>query len=679
MPVFTIETPTGTKLDIEAADEARAMAGAQQWHAENGGPKVNTLTDVAKSAAVGVPSAIMGAAGAAGGARSLASAATDYVGDAVGASPESVQGFKDIAGKAAGLTTVGSILRDSPDAETIKGAVEGYTGKKFYEPKTTEGRYAKSVTENVTGALIGPGGLPTKIAQGVAAGLGSEALGNYFKGTLEPYARFVGGLLGGVGAGFGAKAVQGARNTVAAAGAGEDIGRTIGGGSVKGAAVDRVARNLADEELTASQAATRAQELGPKAMVLDLGHQLENRADFMAQHSGKAQNTIYKPVAERAEGIAPQINSVLDKHLGESHDVVKLQNGIDEWSRQNVSPLYKNLEEKYPVVNDARMQELANRPAIQQAQKNAATIAKDMGEELGTTETRTILSGPGYHIADDVQHAAQPSIRYWDFVKKSLDQRINTMMKGADESSAAQSTMAAVMQARRDLIRHLDNVTGGEYAQARKLAATKPQMEEALDLGRSIFNNKMLPEQLAEHLDGLSLAERRMVEIGVRREIEHRVGAPGDEGRKLRALIGSPNSSSKLEHLLGPQANREIQNEISAADQFQRVKNKIEGTRTATRTAGMNDTTAPKVNLGVTATGLLGAAPGAAVNYAIEHGFANTRQDVARVLTAKGEKVDPVVRALLNYNAKKAKNEAAPMAAQAAALARALLAGGVSQ
>lgn len=33
--VFTIETPTGQKLDIEAPDEATALRGAQQWHTQN--------------------------------------------------------------------------------------------------------------------------------------------------------------------------------------------------------------------------------------------------------------------------------------------------------------------------------------------------------------------------------------------------------------------------------------------------------------------------------------------------------------------------------------------------------------------------------------------------------------------------------------------------------------------
>jgi hypothetical protein len=36
MPVYTIETPSGRTLEIEAADEATALRGAQEWHAQQG-------------------------------------------------------------------------------------------------------------------------------------------------------------------------------------------------------------------------------------------------------------------------------------------------------------------------------------------------------------------------------------------------------------------------------------------------------------------------------------------------------------------------------------------------------------------------------------------------------------------------------------------------------------------
>ena len=39
MPIYTIETPAGRKLKIEAATESDALRGARQWHAENGQAK----------------------------------------------------------------------------------------------------------------------------------------------------------------------------------------------------------------------------------------------------------------------------------------------------------------------------------------------------------------------------------------------------------------------------------------------------------------------------------------------------------------------------------------------------------------------------------------------------------------------------------------------------------------
>lgn len=46
MPIYTIETPSGRKLDIEAADEATAMRGAQEWHAQQQQPQGAQSTNI---------------------------------------------------------------------------------------------------------------------------------------------------------------------------------------------------------------------------------------------------------------------------------------------------------------------------------------------------------------------------------------------------------------------------------------------------------------------------------------------------------------------------------------------------------------------------------------------------------------------------------------------------------
>ncbi len=278
-------------------------------------------------------------------------------------------------------------------------------------------------------------------------------------------------------------------------------------------------------------------------------------------------------------------------------------------------------------------------------------------------------------------NGAQPSIRYWDYVKKSLDQRINGMMKSGqdDLSSAQKADLGGLLNAKNALVSHLDNLTGGEYAQVRRLAATKPAMQDAVEFGRGLFHNNLLPEEVAAHVNSLSIPEQRMVEIGARREIENRVGAPGDEGRKLRSLLSSPNNSAKLTNLLGSGANGEIQNAVTAADQFQQVSNKIHNSRTATRLAGMNDTNAPIYNQNPTVLGAAAALPRMGLNYALEHGMANTRQDISRILTAKGPQINPVVDALLKYNETRASNAATPLAEQAKTLIRALVSGAAAK
>jgi hypothetical protein len=62
MPVFTIETPTGRKLDIEAADEASAVRGAQEWDAQQN-PAAAPDTSMMGAVQQGVGRNLMQAAG----------------------------------------------------------------------------------------------------------------------------------------------------------------------------------------------------------------------------------------------------------------------------------------------------------------------------------------------------------------------------------------------------------------------------------------------------------------------------------------------------------------------------------------------------------------------------------------------------------------------------------------
>lgn len=161
-------------------------------------PEVSTTEDVLKSGSAGLAKGVIGLVGAGGDLRNLASSATDYVGDRLGASPEAVSSFKSAASKVAGVLPMTAALSDAPSSADIQKGVEGVTGE-FHKPQTVAGEYAQTAGEFAPAVLGGGEGLMAKLATRVAIpAVTSETAGQLTKGTaLEPYARIGGGVLGG--------------------------------------------------------------------------------------------------------------------------------------------------------------------------------------------------------------------------------------------------------------------------------------------------------------------------------------------------------------------------------------------------------------------------------------------------------------------------------------------------
>jgi len=164
---------------------APASGNDGSWDAFPESPSV--AKDVVKSAAIAVPQALIGLAGLPGDVSNLlakgSQAATNFIADKIGIDP----------GPQAAETML-------PTAASLTKRVEDVTGD-FYQPKTTPGHYANTMTQFGVTALGGPGSMARKILlQGAIPGAASEAAGQATEGTsLEPYARAAVGIVGGLG------------------------------------------------------------------------------------------------------------------------------------------------------------------------------------------------------------------------------------------------------------------------------------------------------------------------------------------------------------------------------------------------------------------------------------------------------------------------------------------------
>lgn len=205
MAVFTIETPTGQKLDIEAADEATAINGAKQWHAQNGAPPapaVDTATDAYKGLGTGVIKGGLGMAGMVGdlsdiGARGIKKA-SDYISSGLGLEPYQPQTTGPIA----------NALNSIPTSGSLQKQLEEKTGP-LYAPQTGVGQTAETIGSFVPSAVAtaatGGGSLAGSVARyAVAPGLAVEGAKRATEGTsYQPYAE--------AGAGIAASLINPAR------------------------------------------------------------------------------------------------------------------------------------------------------------------------------------------------------------------------------------------------------------------------------------------------------------------------------------------------------------------------------------------------------------------------------------------------------------------------------------
>lgn len=163
--------------------------------------KPGMLEDAAKSTAAGLASATAGTLGAAGDLRTGLSAATDWAGGKLGASPDKVQAFKDMAAKAASMTPYTAAFAKAPTSRQIIDTADPIVSPD-YQPQTATGSVLKTGAEFLPAMIGGPESTIQKLLTRVAVpAITSEAAGALTKGTAaEPYARVAGALAGGVGA-----------------------------------------------------------------------------------------------------------------------------------------------------------------------------------------------------------------------------------------------------------------------------------------------------------------------------------------------------------------------------------------------------------------------------------------------------------------------------------------------
>lgn len=206
--MIDVELPDGRIVSIDTDDSAVAASAASKFIAASGNAAATAndgyIGDIAKSGAIGAAKGAIGLAGLLGDLQASAPSFGKWIDNKVGAAGPKLTPEQEAY--IAKYKHLGEARM--PTADEIKSTIEGVTGD-FYKPKTTAGQYAQTVGEFLPAAAISPGGTGARLLSAVSGGLGSEAAGQLTQGSVaEPYARIVGGVLGGVAPSVIGKAIS---------------------------------------------------------------------------------------------------------------------------------------------------------------------------------------------------------------------------------------------------------------------------------------------------------------------------------------------------------------------------------------------------------------------------------------------------------------------------------------
>lgn len=425
---------------------------------------------------------------------------------------------------------------------------------------------------------LGLAGLPfrSRVAASIPIGGAGGAVGGALAGAGEapeiegvPRAAGEGALLGaalGAAAGpVGEGLVTGGQKAIGA------LGRRLmpSADDRANAAIRRaVERQSPDAPLPASEAAGQLERLGGAtsgATLGDTGSSTLGLLDSMASQPGQTGDLAGRQLARRSRN---QINDLTDA-IGSG----RAADAIDEsraFRTAQASPIYERAFQRGITHND-ELQEVFT--TIEDLLPGAWNKAKRFG--------RAELRNEGSDLGADALGDAVPSLRGWQFVKRRLDDAVDSARRqgNADEARVLEST-------RSRLLRELDSQSP-DFATARGMWAGSKSFDDAIESGQRFMREPSSVTQ--RQIDSLSDADREGYTIGAVQAMNDVLESGGfttDVTRRLR----TPRMERKLKALLGPEQFSDFMNRIEASRVMQSTFGRVgQGSQTAARAAQVAD------------------------------------------------------------------------------------------
>ena len=549
MPVYDIELPDKRTISIEAADEATAVSGAQEWFTSNAAKPAEAPTQNKTGALeAGVRGATQGlsfgfADEIEGGARALGNKIMDpskplgehydaAVGDArsrneAASSEHPLAYYGSEVGSSllvpGGMARLGvqSAVKGAQGlglgARSVAGAKEGAAYGAAYGAGKSEGGIEERLTGAAGGGALGAGvGAAAPIVIDAATGL-VRPLVNAARSIAQPQQ-------------------EAARRVTQAVD--DDIANRITARGSQPLSPDEIARNQTAADLF------RQGRLGDDMRNIDIGGEnVRSLARSASNNSPEAREILQASNDARFEGQAGRAVEFMRGLIPTPGNAPQTREALEAAAQQARGPLYRTAyADGAQGITTPGLRALIETPAVERAMRNAVE------------NIRNKTPGMGHNGGPPLQGPQGPTLQFWDQVGRELRDQHRTLQRtGADEAARDIGNL------RRSLMSELDAAVPS-FRQARGVAAQFFRADDALEAGENFAKaTGQSPHGARAAIAQMSPAEQGLFREGFVSRLVQRAEETGDRRNILSRLASSPSERERLEVALGPQRAREFE------------------------------------------------------------------------------------------------------------------------
>lgn len=344
-------------------------------------------------------------------------------------------------------------------------------------------------------------------------------------------------------------------------------------------------KTTVDEIQTRLQRATRQ---GVPSNVANVGGpNIQALAQGVASKEGNKVADFVESARQQVQSSNERVSDLVNKSLKPDDYATKLKE-LTTNLYQNARPLYDQAYSQYPRVKSNVIWDILGNDYGKKAAKQAFKYMQADGVPVGKPDVTGAIK--------------KPSLQYLDYVKRGLDDQIESAQRSGD------TNLARILNGMKSrLVNELDAYTTDPktgqslYKAARSQYAGDAEVRSALQMGRDdIFGAAgMTPKDIATKVANMSWAERDAMRTGAAEYLFQMIGNTPGTSNVAAKLANVPNMQAKLSAMFDKPG--EYQQFMSALQQemgnFTQAKNLV-ATQARSKAAGASAALEPSGHLG---------------------------------------------------------------------------------